>query len=156
MKGEGSNANETGGQDRAPPVRECTFSSFMKFNPTPFHGKEGAIELCRWFEKSEMVFSISDCAEKNKVKFAAATLQGRALTWLDIRDTNLFVTITRKITTAIAGQLALTAKGWAILRKTVGGGQLQFVMNVEKRVTPKTIVRKRRTLKVKRLVDELM
>nr|GEX77546.1 hypothetical protein [Tanacetum cinerariifolium] len=80
-RGEGINENETGGQDRAPPTRECTFSSFMKCNPTPFHGKEGAIELCRWFEKSEMVFSISDCAEKNKVKFAAATLQGRALTW---------------------------------------------------------------------------
>nr|GEV79308.1 hypothetical protein [Tanacetum cinerariifolium] len=79
--GEGSNTNETGGQDRVPPVRECTFSSFMKCNPTPFHGKEGAIELCRWFEKYEIVFSISDCAEKNKVKFAAATLQGRALTW---------------------------------------------------------------------------
>nr|GEZ62313.1 hypothetical protein [Tanacetum cinerariifolium] len=79
--GEGSNVNETGGQDKAPPVRECTFSSFMKCNPTPFHGKEGAIELCRWFEKSKMVFSISDCAERNKVKFAVATLQGRALTW---------------------------------------------------------------------------
>nr|GEV36527.1 putative reverse transcriptase domain-containing protein [Tanacetum cinerariifolium] len=48
MKGKGSNANETGGQDRAPPFRECTFLSFMKCNPTPFHGKEGAIELCRW------------------------------------------------------------------------------------------------------------
>nr|GFD23620.1 hypothetical protein [Tanacetum cinerariifolium] len=24
---------------------------------------------------------ISDCTERNKVKFAAATLQGRALTW---------------------------------------------------------------------------
>nr|GEY06068.1 hypothetical protein [Tanacetum cinerariifolium] len=70
-----------GGQDRAPPVRECTFSSFMKCNLTPFHGKEGAFELCRWFEKSEMVFSISDYAERNKVKFAAATLQGRSLTW---------------------------------------------------------------------------
>nr|GEW82937.1 retrovirus-related Pol polyprotein from transposon TNT 1-94 [Tanacetum cinerariifolium] len=45
MKGEGSNANETGGQDRAPPVRECTFSSFIKCNPTPFHGKEGACKI---------------------------------------------------------------------------------------------------------------
>nr|GEZ77137.1 putative reverse transcriptase domain-containing protein [Tanacetum cinerariifolium] len=80
-RGEGSNGNETRGQDRAPPVRECTFSSFMKCNPTPFHGKEGDIKLCRGFEKSEMVFNISDCAERNKVKFAAATLQGRALTW---------------------------------------------------------------------------
>nr|GEW08605.1 putative reverse transcriptase domain-containing protein [Tanacetum cinerariifolium] len=79
--GEGSNANETEGQDRAPPVHECTFLSFRKCNPTSFHGKEGAIELCWWFEKSEMVFSISDCAERNKVKFATATLQGKALTW---------------------------------------------------------------------------
>nr|GEZ45498.1 reverse transcriptase domain-containing protein [Tanacetum cinerariifolium] len=63
---EGSNANETGGQDRAPPVHECTFLSFMNCNPTPFHGKEGAIELCQWFENSEMVFSISDCAKRNK------------------------------------------------------------------------------------------
>nr|GFD06614.1 putative reverse transcriptase domain-containing protein [Tanacetum cinerariifolium] len=78
--GGGSNTNETGGQDSAPPVCEFTFSSFMKCNPTPFRGKEWAIEPCRWFEKSEMVFSISDCAERNKVKFAAATLQGRALT----------------------------------------------------------------------------
>nr|GEY42754.1 putative reverse transcriptase domain-containing protein [Tanacetum cinerariifolium] len=79
--GEGSNVNETRDQDRVPPVCECSFSSFIKCNPTPFYGKEGAIEMCRWFEKSEMVFSISDCAERNKVKFAAATLQGRALTW---------------------------------------------------------------------------
>nr|GEX54257.1 hypothetical protein [Tanacetum cinerariifolium] len=76
--GEGSNENETRGQDRAPLVRECSFSSFMKCNPTPFHGKEGAIELCRWFEKSEMVFSISDCAERNKVKFVATNLQDDA------------------------------------------------------------------------------
>nr|GFB08308.1 reverse transcriptase domain-containing protein [Tanacetum cinerariifolium] len=77
------------------------------------------------------------------------------LSRLNTRDTNLFVTIVRNITTKIVGQLATTAKGRAILRKTVRGSQLQFVMNVEKRVTPGTIVRKRRTLKVKRLVDEL-
>ncbi|GJZ28908.1 putative reverse transcriptase domain-containing protein [Tanacetum coccineum] len=46
-----------------------------------FHGNEGAVELCRWFEKTESIFSISECAERNKVKFVAATLQGRALTW---------------------------------------------------------------------------
>ncbi|GJV57045.1 putative reverse transcriptase domain-containing protein [Tanacetum coccineum] len=53
----------------------------MKCGPTQFHGKEGAIELCRWFEKIESTFGISDYAERNKVKFVAATLQGRALTW---------------------------------------------------------------------------
>nr|GEV68261.1 putative reverse transcriptase domain-containing protein [Tanacetum cinerariifolium] len=41
---------------------------------------------------------------------------------LDTRDTNLFVTIARNITTAIVGQLEITAEGRAILRKTVGGG----------------------------------
>ncbi|GJU76190.1 putative reverse transcriptase domain-containing protein [Tanacetum coccineum] len=45
------------------------------------YGNEGAIELSRWFEKTESVFSISECAERNKVKFVTATLQGRALTW---------------------------------------------------------------------------
>nr|GEV07914.1 putative reverse transcriptase domain-containing protein [Tanacetum cinerariifolium] len=70
-----NNENGAGGQDRAPPVLECTFSSFMKCNPTPFHGKEGAIKICRWFEKFEMVFSINECTERNKVKFPAATLQ---------------------------------------------------------------------------------
>ncbi|GJS72704.1 reverse transcriptase domain-containing protein [Tanacetum coccineum] len=44
------------GQDVAPVVRECTFNGFMKCNPTIFR-------------------------EGKKVKFAAATLQGPALTW---------------------------------------------------------------------------
>ncbi|GJZ62498.1 putative reverse transcriptase domain-containing protein [Tanacetum coccineum] len=72
------NARAQGG---VPPAHECTYSSFMKCNPTTFYGNKGTVELCRWFEKTESVFSISECAEKNKVKFAAATLQGRALTW---------------------------------------------------------------------------
>ncbi|GKF66591.1 hypothetical protein Tco_0193108, partial [Tanacetum coccineum] len=72
---------EVGGQGGAPAARECTFSGFIKCNPTVFHGYEGAVELSRWFEKMEMVFGISECAKARKVKFAAATLQGRALTW---------------------------------------------------------------------------
>ncbi|GKA76479.1 hypothetical protein Tco_0782940 [Tanacetum coccineum] len=69
------------GQDAAPVVCECTFAGFMKCNPITFHGTEGAIELRRWFEKTKCVFGISECAEGKKVKFAAATLQGPALTW---------------------------------------------------------------------------
>ncbi|GJV92985.1 putative nucleotidyltransferase, ribonuclease H [Tanacetum coccineum] len=55
--------NGAGGQGGAPAARECTFSGFMKCNPTvfPWH-TEGSVE-------------------PRKVKFAAATLQGRALTW---------------------------------------------------------------------------
>nr|GEW21593.1 reverse transcriptase domain-containing protein [Tanacetum cinerariifolium] len=50
----------------APAARECTFIGFMKCNPTAFRGTEGAVELLRWFEKTESVFEISDCAEGKK------------------------------------------------------------------------------------------
>nr|GEV46085.1 hypothetical protein [Tanacetum cinerariifolium] len=73
------------GQDAAPVVRECTFGGFMKCNPTVFHDTEGAVELRRWFKKTKSVFGISECAEGKKVKFAAATLQGPALTWWDAK-----------------------------------------------------------------------
>ncbi|GJV58229.1 putative reverse transcriptase domain-containing protein [Tanacetum coccineum] len=69
------------GQDVAPAARECTFAGFMKCNPTAFRGTEGAVKLRRWFKKTESVFEINECAEGKKVRFAAATLQGHALTW---------------------------------------------------------------------------
>ncbi|GJZ15117.1 putative reverse transcriptase domain-containing protein [Tanacetum coccineum] len=40
-----------------------------------------AIELRRWFDKTESVFETSECAEGKKVKFAATTLEGPTLTW---------------------------------------------------------------------------
>ncbi|GJU40451.1 putative reverse transcriptase domain-containing protein [Tanacetum coccineum] len=80
----GNNASGSGparGQVTAPVVRECTFVGFMKCNPDNFHGTEGAVELRRWFKKTEMTFGISECAEDKKVKFVAATPRGLALTW---------------------------------------------------------------------------
>ncbi|GJU83665.1 putative reverse transcriptase domain-containing protein, partial [Tanacetum coccineum] len=80
----GSNIGEemhAEGQVRAPLLVNGTVLSFELLHPTSFHGNEGAVELSRWFEKMESVFSISECAKRNKVKFVAATLQGRALTW---------------------------------------------------------------------------
>nr|GEY42889.1 zf-CCHC domain-containing protein/UBN2 domain-containing protein [Tanacetum cinerariifolium] len=65
------------GQDAAPAVRECTFSRFMKCNPSVL----GTVKLRRWFEKTKSVFKISECVEGKKVKFIAATLEGPALTW---------------------------------------------------------------------------
>ncbi|GKF13890.1 hypothetical protein Tco_0055352, partial [Tanacetum coccineum] len=69
------------GPAAAPVAQECTFTGFMKCGPTQFHGTEGAVGLCRWFEKMESTFGISECAERRKVKFATTTLHGRALTW---------------------------------------------------------------------------
>nr|GFD02190.1 hypothetical protein [Tanacetum cinerariifolium] len=65
----------------APIAQECSFARFMKCGPTQFHGTEGAVGLVRWFEKMENTFEISECADVRKVKFATATLHGRALTW---------------------------------------------------------------------------
>ncbi|GKA51955.1 putative reverse transcriptase domain-containing protein [Tanacetum coccineum] len=81
---DGNNARGSGlarGQVTTSVVRECTFAGFMKCNPDNFRGTKGAVELRRWFEKTEMTFGISECAEDKKVKFAAATLRGPALTW---------------------------------------------------------------------------
>ncbi|GKC15819.1 putative reverse transcriptase domain-containing protein [Tanacetum coccineum] len=74
-------ATRAGGPAGGPVARECTFTGFMKCGPTQFYGTEGAVGLCRWFEKMESTFGISEYDERRKVKFATATLHGRALTW---------------------------------------------------------------------------
>ncbi|GJT54287.1 putative reverse transcriptase domain-containing protein [Tanacetum coccineum] len=93
-----------GGPAAAPVARECSFMGFMKCGPTQFHGNEGAVELCRWFEKIESVFGISECAERSKVKFVAATLQGRALTWWNSQVATL-------------GLDVVNGKSWTDMRK---------------------------------------
>ncbi|GJV25933.1 hypothetical protein Tco_1378628 [Tanacetum coccineum] len=45
------------------------------------HGTEGAVGLIRWFERTESVFSRSNCVEENKVAFATGTLTDDALSW---------------------------------------------------------------------------
>nr|GEU66466.1 reverse transcriptase domain-containing protein [Tanacetum cinerariifolium] len=69
------------GSAAAPMARECSFTRFMKCGLTQFHGTEGAVELVHWFEKIENTFEISECTKGKKVKFATATLHGRALIW---------------------------------------------------------------------------
>nr|GEY37306.1 putative reverse transcriptase domain-containing protein [Tanacetum cinerariifolium] len=82
--GGGGNAVRTGVRGAGPTVPEltgCTYVTFTKCDPLPFNGTESAVGLCQWFEKLESVFQISECKKKDKVKFAMATLRGRALTW---------------------------------------------------------------------------
>ncbi|GKE02169.1 reverse transcriptase domain-containing protein, partial [Tanacetum coccineum] len=61
--------------------RACSYSEFLKYKPLDFKGTEGVVELTRWFEKIESVFSISNCTAASQVKFATCTLQDDALTW---------------------------------------------------------------------------
>ncbi|GKE48979.1 hypothetical protein Tco_1480237, partial [Tanacetum coccineum] len=95
---------ESRGQATTPVVRECTFAGFMKCNPDNLHGIEGAVELRRWFKKTEMTFGTSECAEDKKVKFAAATLRGPALTWW-------------KSKVAILGLDVANQMGWTEMKK---------------------------------------
>ncbi|GKG35036.1 hypothetical protein Tco_0440190, partial [Tanacetum coccineum] len=76
---EAGGAGVGGAGPTTPEITGCTYITFMK-NPQPFKGTEGPVGLCQWFEKLESVFRISDCKERDKVKFSTATLQGRALT----------------------------------------------------------------------------
>nr|GFB85851.1 reverse transcriptase domain-containing protein [Tanacetum cinerariifolium] len=69
---------------------------------------EGVVELTRWFEKMESVFSISNCTASNQVKFATCTLQDDALTWW-----NSYVK-----TTTPEEDYAMT---WATLKKKMTG-----------------------------------
>ncbi|GKC51729.1 reverse transcriptase domain-containing protein [Tanacetum coccineum] len=73
--------NPNSGLRKTPVARKCTYKKFMSCQPFYFNGTEGAVGLIRWFEQIESVFSHSNCAEKNKVKFAINTLTEEALFW---------------------------------------------------------------------------
>ncbi|GKC84431.1 hypothetical protein Tco_1140148 [Tanacetum coccineum] len=76
-----STNNPSSGPRKTPVARKYTYEKFMSFQPFYFNGTEGAIGLIRWFKRTESVFSRSNCAEKNKVKFAISTLTEEALFW---------------------------------------------------------------------------
>ncbi|GJU17819.1 hypothetical protein Tco_1145785 [Tanacetum coccineum] len=73
--------NPNSGPRKTPIARKCTYEKFMSCQPFYFNGTEGAVGLIRWFKRTESVFSRSNCAEKNKVKFAINTLTEEALFW---------------------------------------------------------------------------
>ncbi|GJX60098.1 hypothetical protein Tco_0291488 [Tanacetum coccineum] len=66
---------------KTPVARKCTYKKFTSYQPFYFNGTEGAVDLIRWFKRTESIFSRSKCAEKNKVRFAVNTLTKEALFW---------------------------------------------------------------------------
>ncbi|GJW24213.1 putative reverse transcriptase domain-containing protein [Tanacetum coccineum] len=74
-----ANTNNTTRPREAPVARQCSYKEFMSCQPINFKGMEGAIGLIRWFERTESVFSCSNCTEDYKVKFATGTLTEEAL-----------------------------------------------------------------------------
>ncbi|GJY83500.1 putative reverse transcriptase domain-containing protein [Tanacetum coccineum] len=79
--GDDSHNSGTGVRRTERVARECTYPDFMKCQPLNFKGTEGVVELIQWFEKMEIVFSISNCFVENQIKFSTCTLLVGALTW---------------------------------------------------------------------------
>ncbi|GKB38204.1 reverse transcriptase domain-containing protein [Tanacetum coccineum] len=75
------NPNRNTGPRETPVARKCTYKEFMSCQLFYFNGTEGAVGLIRWFERTESVFSCSNCTEECKVKFATGTLIEDALSW---------------------------------------------------------------------------
>ncbi|GJX95411.1 hypothetical protein Tco_0351209 [Tanacetum coccineum] len=75
------NTNRNTGQSGTPIARKCTYKEFMCCQPLYFIGTEGAVGLIRWCERTESVFSRSNCTKDSKVKFSTGTLTEHALSW---------------------------------------------------------------------------
>ncbi|GKD46222.1 reverse transcriptase domain-containing protein [Tanacetum coccineum] len=61
--------------------RKSSYKESMSCQPFNYKSTEGAVGLIRWFERTESVFSRSNCTEDCKVKFATDTLTEEALSW---------------------------------------------------------------------------
>ncbi|GJW34006.1 putative reverse transcriptase domain-containing protein [Tanacetum coccineum] len=75
------NTNRNTRERETPVARKCSYKEFISCQPFNFKGSEGAVGLIRWFERTESVFSRSNCTEDYKVKFATGTLTKEALSW---------------------------------------------------------------------------
>ncbi|GJQ99512.1 hypothetical protein Tco_0522497 [Tanacetum coccineum] len=53
-----------------PVAKRGNYKEFINCQPFYFNGTEGAVNLIRWFERTESVFSHSKCAEEDRVTFA--------------------------------------------------------------------------------------
>ncbi|GJY36997.1 reverse transcriptase domain-containing protein [Tanacetum coccineum] len=61
-----ANTDNTTRPREAPVARQCSYKEFMSCQPINFKGTEGAVGLIRWFERTESVFSRSNCTEDCK------------------------------------------------------------------------------------------
>ncbi|GKD46175.1 hypothetical protein Tco_1270820 [Tanacetum coccineum] len=65
-----SNPNKNTEPTRTPIPKTGNYKEFISCQPFYFNGTEGVVNLIRWFERTESVFSRSNCVGENKVTFA--------------------------------------------------------------------------------------
>ncbi|GJZ30621.1 reverse transcriptase domain-containing protein [Tanacetum coccineum] len=78
---ETNNSNRNTEPREIPVAKRGNYKEFINCQPFYFNGTEGAVDLIRWFERTESVFSRSKCAEEDRVTFATGTLTDDALSW---------------------------------------------------------------------------
>ncbi|GJV89957.1 hypothetical protein Tco_1533895 [Tanacetum coccineum] len=61
-----------------PVAKTGNYKEFINYQPFYFNGTDGAVNLIRWFKRTESVFSRSKCAEEDRVTFATDTLTNDA------------------------------------------------------------------------------
>ncbi|GJQ93727.1 hypothetical protein Tco_0004866 [Tanacetum coccineum] len=71
------NSNRNNKPREIPVAKRGNYKEFINCQPFYFNGTEGAVDLIRWFKRTESVFSRSKCAEEDKVTFA--TVKGFAI-----------------------------------------------------------------------------
>ncbi|GKE23334.1 reverse transcriptase domain-containing protein [Tanacetum coccineum] len=75
------NPNRNTGPREPPVAKRGNYKEFINCQPFYFNGTEGVVNLIRWFEQTQLVFSRSKCAEEDRVTFATGTLTNDALSW---------------------------------------------------------------------------
>ncbi|GJT41142.1 putative reverse transcriptase domain-containing protein [Tanacetum coccineum] len=70
------NGNRNGGGNNG-----CTYKGFVAYGPRDFDRTGSTVALTRWIEKMESVIDNSGCLANQKVKYAASSFIGKALTW---------------------------------------------------------------------------
>lgn len=64
---ESNHSNTSAGTPLPVQAQGCNYKEFRSYGPIEFCGTEGVIYLVRWIEKTELVFTVSNCAENAKV-----------------------------------------------------------------------------------------
>ncbi|GJZ86075.1 reverse transcriptase domain-containing protein [Tanacetum coccineum] len=77
-----ANTDNTTRPREAPMARQCSYKEFMSCQPINFKGMKGVIGLIRWFKRTELVFSRSNCTEDCKVEFATEAYK---ITWVEFK-----------------------------------------------------------------------
>nr|GEV12337.1 reverse transcriptase domain-containing protein [Tanacetum cinerariifolium] len=76
-----NNPNRNPGPRETLVLKNGNYKEFISCQPFYFNGIEGAVDLIRWFERTELVFSHSNYAEENRATFATGTPTDDALSW---------------------------------------------------------------------------